>query len=121
MKLGLALAAILGIAVTTAIVGYLGVGHVLGAIAALGWRGLGVLVAWSAIPFALLGAAWFVLTPGLSPRDLVTLVWARIVRDSAGELLPFSPLGGWLIGARAAILGGIGGDAAFATTLVDVT
>ncbi|MEO8812119.1 MAG: lysylphosphatidylglycerol synthase domain-containing protein, partial [Caulobacteraceae bacterium] len=42
-------------------------------------------------------------------------------RDSAGELLPFSPLGGWLIGARAAILGGIGGDAAFATTLVDVT
>jgi glycosyltransferase 2 family protein len=44
-----------------------------------------------------------------------------MVRDASGELLPFSHLGGFIIGARAAIERGISPTAAFATTVVDVT
>ena len=35
------------------------------------------------------------------------LYFARLVRDASGELLPFSSLGGFVFGARAAILGGV--------------
>jgi putative membrane protein len=48
-------------------------------------------------------------------------VWGRIVRDAAGEVLPFSQLGGILIGVRALILRGIAAPPAFASSIVDVT
>jgi putative membrane protein len=50
-----------------------------------------------------------------------TLCFARLVRDASGELLPFSSLGGFVFGARAAILGGIDPALAISTTVVDVT
>ena len=48
-------------------------------------------------------------------------VWARMVRDAATEVLPFSQLGGIVFGARAAILQGVAPPLAFASTVVDVT
>ena len=50
-----------------------------------------------------------------------TLVWARLLREAASELLPFTQVGGFVIGARAAALQGIPGSTALATTVVDVT
>ena len=44
-----------------------------------------------------------------------------MVRDSAGEVLPFSQLGGILIGARALRLHGISWPLTLASTIVDVT
>jgi len=43
------------------------------------------------------------------------------VRDAAGEVLPFSQLGGIVIGVRALILRGIPAPNAFASSIVDVT
>jgi hypothetical protein len=43
------------------------------------------------------------------------------VRDASGELLPFSSLGGFVFGARAAILGGVDPAVAISTTVADVT
>jgi len=48
-------------------------------------------------------------------------MWARLIRDAACELLPFSHLGGFIIGARAAVLGGVASRTAVSTTVADVT
>jgi len=121
MKLSVLIAAIVGLAVATAVVGYIGFGAVFSALAVIGWRGLAFLCAYSALPFCLLGGAWFLLDEPLRPRRLGVFIWARVVRDSGSELLPFSHLGGFVIGARAAMLQGVTATAAFATTVVDVT
>jgi putative membrane protein len=44
-----------------------------------------------------------------------------VTRDAGSELLPFSHVGGFVIGARAAILRGVTPTAAYSTTIVDVT
>ncbi len=120
-KVFVALAAIAGLALATAVIGAFGLGSVLAALQRIGWRGFAALTAYSILPFALLGTAWFALTPGLPLRRWTVFVWARIVRDSATEVLPFSQVGGFAAGARAAILHGVAPLAAFSTTVVDVT
>jgi putative membrane protein len=121
MKIGFVLTAIVGIAVATAIIGYIGFGSVLGSLASIGWRGFAFLCAYAALPYAMLGSAWFVLIVGASRQQLGTLVWARLLREAASELLPFTQVGGFVIGARAATFQGVSGTVALATTVVDVT
>jgi putative membrane protein len=121
MKIGLVLATIFGFAVATAIIGYIGFGSVFASLVAIGWRGFAFLCAYSALPYAILGSAWFVLVAGAEVRQFGTLVWARLLREAASELLPFTQVGGFVIGARAAAIQGIPGTAALATTVVDVT
>jgi putative membrane protein len=55
---------------------------------------------------ALMGLAWRLATgngPTASPRRFV---WARLVRDAAAETLPFSQIGGFVLGVRALRLSG---------------
>jgi putative membrane protein len=121
MRLGVIIAAVVGLALATAIAAWLGFGAVFAALERVGWRGLATLCLYSALPFSLLGAAWFVLGRHEAPRRWPVFIWARVVRDSAGELLPFSHLGGFFVGARAAIERGVAPITAFSTTVVDVT
>jgi putative membrane protein len=121
MRLGAVFAVVIGLAVATAIAAWVGFGAVFAALTRVGWVGLGTLCAYTVLPFCLLGTAWFVIAPGQPARRWPSFVWSRIVRDSAGELLPFSHLGGFVIGARAAIERGLPPDTAFSTTVVDVT
>ena len=121
MKLGVLIAALVGLAIATGVVAYIGIGGVLSALKTIGWRGLAFLSVYSILPLALLGTAWF--SVGAAPRfgQWGTFVWARAVRDAGAELLPFSHVGGFVIGARAAILRGVTPTAAYSTTIVDVT
>jgi putative membrane protein len=48
-------------------------------------------------------------------------MWGRNVRDSAGSCLPFSQLGGFVLGARAAVLHGVPGSVATLSLVVDLT
>ena len=121
LHLSVVAAMILGVSLAAGVAGWVGFGRVLGAIEAIGWRGLGALTAWSALPFVLLGASWFVLLPGRPLKDVRIFIAARIVRDSVGELLPFTHLGGFAAGARAASLMGVKAEVALASTVVDVT
>jgi len=121
MKLGFILSMVVGLAVATAIIGYIGFGSVFASLAAIGWRGFAVLCAYAALPYAILGTAWFALVPGATMQQWGTLVWARLLREAASELLPFTQVGGFLIGARAAAIQGLLGGVALATTIVDVT
>jgi putative membrane protein len=121
MKIGFVIVAIVGFAVATAIIGYTGFGAVFSSLAAVGWGGFAFLCAYAALPYAILGTAWFVLIRGVAISQWGTLVWARLLREAASELLPFTQVGGFLIGARAAAIQGIDGGVSLATTVVDVT
>jgi putative membrane protein len=121
MKIGLVLTAIVGFVVATAIVGYTGFGSVFASLATIGWRGFAFLCAYAVLPYAILGTAWFVLIVSATAQQWGTLVWARLLREAASELLPFTQVGGFVIGARAAAIQGIPGSTALATTVVDVT
>ncbi len=88
---------------------------------AVGWGGFAILCLYVLAPFLILGAAWYVLLRDSPLKDLRLFVWARMVRDAATEVLPFSQVGGIVIGARAAILHGISQPLVFASVIVDVT
>lgn len=118
MKLGVIAAALAGLAVAAWLVFHVGFSVVLGAVASVGWDGFAILCVYALATFVVLGAAWFALLPG---TKFWSFVWGRIVRDAAGEVLPFSQVGGILIGVRALILRGIEAPVAFASAIVDVT
>jgi putative membrane protein len=121
VKIRFLLVAALGLALGLYFVMYIGLGAVLSAAAAVGWGGFAILCAYALGLFPLLGAAWYTLSPGSSPRAWGIFVWARMVRDAATEVLPFSQLGGIVLGARAAVLHGIAPPLAFGSMIVDVT
>ncbi|MEI9930056.1 MAG: lysylphosphatidylglycerol synthase domain-containing protein [Rhizomicrobium sp.] len=118
MKLGVILAALAGLALAAWLVFHVGFSSVLGAVASVGWAGFAILCVFQLALFAVLGAAWYALMPG---ARMAAFIWARMVRDSAGEVLPFSQFGGILIGARALVLNGYSAPAAFASSTVDLT
>jgi putative membrane protein len=120
MRLRILVIAALGAALALYLVAFVGIGAVLSAAAAVGWGGFTILCLYAMALFLLLGMAWRVLLPHSGP-SLWVFVWARMVRDAATEVLPFSQLGGIVFGARAAIVNGIETAIAFASTVVDVT
>jgi len=121
MQTAVVIAALLGLALTTAIMGVIGLKDVAHAVGMIGWRGLTTLVLCTAAPLLLLGGAWFLLARDEGLARLPVFIWARLIRDASGELLPLSHVGGFFIGARAAILRGVPSRTAFATSVADVT
>src|SRR5256885_935218 len=121
MKLRILIIAALGLALALYLVTYVGMGAVLSAAVTVGWSGFAILCLYALGVFLLLGAAWYVLPPDPSPSGPWVFLWARMVRDAAAEVLPFSQLGGIVLGARAAILHGVATPLAFASMIVDVT
>ncbi len=121
MKIRILIIAALGLALAFYFVAYVGLGAVFSAAVAIGWSGFAILILCALGLFPLLGAAWTVLPPESSIADLRVFVWARMVRDAATEVLPFSQLGGIVFGARAAIVHGVAPPLAFGSMIVDVT
>lgn len=69
-----------------------------------------------------LGAAWVASAPPLSLRGhLPTFTWARLVREAAADILPFSQIGGLVLGARVLMGRGLPGSLVNASMLVDMT
>ncbi|MBL6853415.1 MAG: flippase-like domain-containing protein [Alphaproteobacteria bacterium] len=121
MKIGVIVAALVGLALFVWLLFHIGIEAVWEAVAKVGFGGFAFLVAAGIAVVGLLGSAWLALIPHKSPRDLVTYIIGRQTRDSAGDILPFSQLGGIVIGARAVILRGVSPPLAFASTITDVT
>jgi len=112
------LLALAGLAVSALLVAWFDAGQVLGVALSVGWRGFGLLALWQAGLFLVLGLAWAAVLPGVRRG---VLVWGRMVRDAATTCLPFSPVGGYVAGARAVTLHGVPWPVAAAGTAVDVT
>ena len=121
MKRRVALIAALGICLGLYLVIHIGFGTVLSAVSRVGLGGFGLLCLYGLAMCPLLAAAWFVLLPRNEGRYFGVLVWARMVREAASDVLPFSNIGGIALGARAAILHRVPAPLAFASTIVDVT
>jgi putative membrane protein len=120
MKLRVVVIAALGVALALYLMAFVGIGAVFSAAGAAGWSGFALLCLYALALFLVLGMAWRALLPD-SGHGLWVFVWARMVRDAATEVLPFSQLGGIVFGARAAIIQGVASAVAFASTVVDVT
>jgi glycosyltransferase 2 family protein len=121
VKLRLVIIAALGLALTFYLVVHVGIGDVFSAAIAVGWNGFAILCLYALGLFLILGAAWYCLLPDCPLNNVGIYVWARMVRDAATEVLPFSQLGGIVLGARAAILHAIPQPLVFASMIVDVT
>ena len=112
------LLAVAGLAVIALLLVRFDAASVVSAVLSVGWAGFLLLVLFQLCLFALLGLAWASVVPGVS---LWLLIWGRMVRDAATTCLPFSPVGGFVIGARAITLQGLAWTTAAAGTAVDVT
>jgi putative membrane protein len=119
MKIGAVLALIAGIALAVFVVMHIGVAQVFGAVRSVGLFGF-VLILLTAMPIiAFLALAWRSVVGPLAPYWVFFA--SRQLRDSATDLLPFTNIGGIVIGARAGILAGIPPIKAYSTAVVDIT
>jgi putative membrane protein len=110
-------AALVGAALLAAIIVGFGAGHVVHAVTAIGWRGLAEVIAWQLAIYVLLGLAWRRLVAG---GNSGITIWGRLVREGGETCLPFSEIGGLLLGARALMLGGVPFAEAAASSIADV-
>jgi putative membrane protein len=120
LRAGLVLALAVGLGLVTLLVGVVGLRKVVHAVAAIGWLGFAIFCAYWLLVMSVAGLAWAAAAPRARGRA-VDFVWARFLRDSAAEVLPFSQLGGLVVGARAVMAAGVAEHAALASTIVDMT
>jgi glycosyltransferase 2 family protein len=119
MKIWTVVALIVGFALAVFVVWHIGVAEVFGAIGRVGWFGF-FLILLAAMPIiAFLALAWRSVVGPLVPYWVFFA--SRQLRDSATDLLPFTNIGGIVIGARAGILAGIPPTKAYSTAVVDIT
>ncbi len=118
MKLLSIVAALAGLAVMAALIAIFGAGAVLRSLSAIGWRGFAAICLIHLGLIAVMGLAWRALAPG---RPIWPFLSARLLREAGSEVLPLSPVGGCVIGARALTLAGVPGATAAASTIVDLT
>ena len=86
----------------------------------LGLGGFAVFCGCTLAVFVLLGGSWFVIAPHLPARLLGAFVFGRLLREAAADILPFSQLGGFAMGARAASLLGAPAAVSVASSIVDL-
>lgn len=90
------------------------------ALAVIGVRGV-LILALAHIPtLVVLGFGWWAVARHAAPVRPPRFVWARLVREASGELLPFSQVAGFALGARALTLAGTPWVVATASSLLDV-
>ena len=97
----------------------LGPSAVLAALAHLGWLNFAIVLASGLVLTGCLAAGLFPLLSGEASAGRVFA--ARQLRDSAGDILPFTQIGGIALGMRVLVLGGVAPARAIAAGVVDVT
>lgn len=118
MRIVSAVAVLAGLALIAALIGHFGADAVLGSLRAIGWTGFSVICLIHVAVISVEGIAWRLLVTGV-PRWI--FVAGRLVRDAGSELLPFSQMGGCVLGARVVALAGVRGTVAAASTMADLT
>lgn len=102
MKTASILLTLLGLALITGFTAWLGAGAVTRAALSAGYGGFALLVAWQVATDGLLAFAWRTSCPqAMLDVGFGRLLLARMVREAGITCLPFSQVGGILIGMRA--------------------
>ena len=115
------IAAVIGLMIATGVIAYFNAGKVLAAVAPIGWGGFLTVIAAQLALFLPLGLAWWVVDPQEAFAKSPVFMWGRLAREAASDVLPFSQVGGLVISARCAVLGGVSAASAFGSNIVDVT
>ena len=118
MKLASVLTAIAGVTLMAVLIAHFGAAAVIRSLGSIGWAGFAAVCLIHLGLIGVMGIAWGVLMPG---TRLWVPIWGRLVRDAGSELLPFSQVGGYVLGARAITFAGVAGPFAATSTIVDVT
>lgn len=121
LRIGALILSALGLAVGLWVIGRVGLDQLAGTITRMGVGGFLLFVLASIGIFVPLGAAWIASCPGEPPRRAGLFMWARAAREAANEVLPFSQLGGFVVGARTLIARGIAAPRVYAAMTVDIT
>ncbi len=100
------------------LIAHFGAAAVIRSLGSIGWAGFAAVCLIHLGLIGVMGIAWGVLMPG---TRLWVPIWGRLVRDAGSELLPFSQVGGYVLGARAITFAGVAGPFAATSTIVDVT
>ena len=87
----------------------------------MGWRGALLYWLYSLTIFVWLGGAWLAAAPGEPTRKVALFSWARLVREAVADLLPFSQIGGLVVGARVLRAGRMSAPRIYASMIVDLT
>lgn len=98
---------VIGLIVLGGVIYYAGIAGIGQALHTLGWLGFSFVCLIHVPVIVLLGSAWWSVGRDISGARAWKFVWARYVRESAAEVLPFSQLGGIVIGARALAISGM--------------
>jgi putative membrane protein len=114
-------AALIGLGVATAVIGYFNFGNVLKAMTPIGAGGFLAVIAAQAVLFIPLGVAWWLVAAGEPVDRTPAFMWARLLREASSDVLPFSQLGAIVIAGRAAVLGGVDASVAIGSLTVDIT
>jgi putative membrane protein len=115
------LATLLGLAAAIWAFGSIGFGSVIAVARQIGFGGFLFYCLWSIGVFAILGASWLAVAPG-EPLDRIGLfTWARLVREAVSDLLPFSQIGGIVVGVRTLTQRAIPTSRVYASFVVDMT
>ena len=120
MRALILIATVAGLVVAALMIGSVGVAPVLAAVRAIGGVGFVVLCLWSVPVLTVLGLAWAVVSGAARPSAAI-FVWARTVREAATDVLPFSQLGGLVVGARVLSGRGIPDARVYASMTADLT
>jgi putative membrane protein len=99
MKLSLYVAAILGLAITVALVGFYGFAEIGAALLGVGW-GVLALIAFHLVQMLFSSLAWQRLLPRPRMPGLLPVVGVRWIREAVNNLLPVAQIGGELVAAR---------------------
>ena len=114
-------ATVLGLGGAVWALGTVGMGQIGESLVRLGAPGFALLWLCSAGVLTLLGAALLAGAPGERIVRLPLFVWSRTVREGVSDLLPFSQLGGIVVGARTLIGEGLAPARVYAAIIVDLT
>lgn len=119
MQIGRVSVGLLGACLLAWLLLRLDVSTVLSAFSHAGWLGFGLVLAGGLLLTLCLSSGLYPLI--LKNISLGSVLLARQVRDSAGDILPFTQVGGIAAGMRVLILAGLTPARAIAAGIVDVT
>lgn len=121
LSLAAIVATVAGLGVTVALVAAVGIDDVFGVLRRMGLLGFLAYTVYTFVILAALGMAWFTLAPGENRFRLGGFFWARLMREAATDVLPFSQFGGIVVGARALATRGVPMPMVYASMIADQT
>ncbi|HMK15007.1 MAG TPA: flippase-like domain-containing protein [Burkholderiales bacterium] len=120
MKLAIAITALAGLLGAILLIGYHGFLAVSDLLLTAGW-GMVVVSVYHLIPVTFSSLAWRTVLRNTWRKSFLVFLWARLVREAVGNLLPVMQVGGEFVAARILTFHGAKAGIAGASVVVDLT